>query len=775
MDKIPLYFLFNKSSPKVPFLRRVKELFGIDQEDLLINTFCQDNYEALSFKVYSFPQYRVEQELLEAMIGFFTTIPLEDKPEPIDKPFSFFSTYVLDPECFTPEDVDWDIKTLGYPKSLPFTFCEEFKRYLRSRNKRNLLARTYFYEDRTWDGKFSFSLPFDWDIMVSMIPSIVKKDYEDYADFEGTITTIYGMLNSILTRLTLSGKYVCKMKVSEDPITLAETDSLSKEKDLSSLLPYAEWSEGILIGNLRGINIYQYIGPSKEEFLAHWKTLLPEEGDKPKKKRPKFFEPSIPKEKEKALELYSKLREYPSSPADFSARTNKIWKKKAWIRFPIEREFLHAIGSFIDLKFLINSPYQPEEGYDSQKLLSSFTGFRWDHKTLEEIYRKDSEMEYLEVRDWLKDHFCSGNQETYSFLEKWITFVNCYPNRKVSVATALRGGNGLTKTFFGHLMSLNFGSHSLSIIDANLLFGNFTTHRLSTSCFVVLEEAKLTGTHYSKFKDSVTGGSTIVNHKYDKIMEIIVLAAYLIITNNNHYYQCDLDDRRVFGLDFDNSWFKERAIKEFNTASRWKESVDSFTEGIKKDNYRKWRLYLGYLYSEVRPLIENLPTLVALRPNTKALDKQKLLSANGNIHWWIQCVKQHSYITPEYFRDSTPYSRDYQGIPFAPTPTTLRDSSGDLVPGRRLREEVWDEEWLTVVHYLDLYESYKTYRNQNKKKGDQIMNANKWISSFFQDFPQDLREQTESLSKDNPFIRFGSWRNHYLALLEMGWPISSTL
>lgn len=772
MDKIPIFFQFVEGTPP-EIIEEIEELFG-----LYYRPYKPDPL------TFIYKDILLEEELYDHIISWLCNRHLEEEEE-LDNIEKWLSL------------PNKELKSSLYRSSFPHRvdttsdgvlfLPPKFKQHLRNRGKWGLLSRILYYDNSGWSGKLEFmgNKGLSWSVVKDAIPNIVKEKHEKFVDFKETLEAIFTILNCVVNKLNVDGTYVAKMKDHEDPVKLSENDKVDKQKDLSHLLPYAIWKEGTLVSNLKTVNIYRYYGPDENTFLAEWKETTDAMAETRQKKKAKVVavESSYPTTKEQALECYKRLMSYPISIADFEARTNPVWKKKVWERFPIEKSFLNAVHCYDDMKFLVNPPYGGDLPYDEEKLLSSFSGFFWDHATLEKVYLKEKDRKdileenkgYMVVEDWLLNHFCSGNLDNYFFLKKWITFINCYPQRKVSVATALRGGNGLTKTFFGHLLSLNFSSHALSIVDANLLFGNFTTHKLATSLFVVLEEAKLTGAHYSKFKDSVTGGSAVTNEKYGRIMEVIVMASYLIVTNNHHYYQCDMDDRRIFGLDFDNSYFKERARHSLGDPMRWKEMVDKLTQEIIKDNYKAWRVYLGYLFHTGREALKDLPTLVALRPNTQALDKQKLLSAGDEVHWWIQCVKAHSYLSPDFFADEKPHSTHYNDIPFAPTRQTIVDGHGGTKIVRALDPNLWDEEWLVVVDYRDLYNAYIKHQESLKRKKSSIPSLVKWTSLFLKWMPEEIREVDNTMSSSNPFIHFGSWRNHYNQLIEAGWPISNTL
>jgi hypothetical protein len=794
-NKVSFFIVINGNAPSTQFLRRIKNLFGLEERaSLYIEKPTNLGFGDLEFdllapepkKLFLFEDYEIEEELMEEIFKWLTIMPLTESfkfsEHMADQSYNKASFYHTLKDLF---ELQTAPRTEVYNNTI--TLPLDFKDYLRRNGKRALLSRCFIIDQSILSGKFDFNSNLDFKSSTELIHSLSQENYYKFVEFSETIRQVYDILNTVVCRLRTSGFYIGKLKPQKDPVEQSIANKVMDSKVLDRLLPYATWKEHELTGNLRSINIYQYIGPSEKEFLDVWAKMNSEnqvdfvaQGERAKKRRklanPNIIAQSLPANLEGAKEMYKKLTTYPISPADFDTRTNKIWKKKTWVRFPIETLFRNTVNCYDDIQFIVESPYEDNarNAEEEDRILSSFSGFRWDHLTLEEEYLKemanplikDNLKGHLAVEGWLLDHFCCGNVENYGFFKKWITFVNCYPNRKVSVATALRGGNGLTKTFFSHLMSLMFGSHAFNAVDANLLFGNFTTARLSTSCFVSLEEAKLTGEHYSKFKDSVTGtGPTSSNRKYGDISEIIVMASYLICTNNHHYYQCDMDDRRIFGLDFDNKFFKDLSKDIYSEEGRWKEAVDVFTKKIMADNYRAWRLYLGYLFNTVRPEIEDFPTLSSVRPNTIALDKQKLLSLGDEVHWWISCIKNKQHMDSEFLdnKEITP-----EGMSMKPK----------LVNYKQVYDpEFWDGLWLKKVHYRDFYLYYRSYmeKKSNKRSKNNIMNETKFLDSFARNLPDRLQGEFSSLSSENPWINFGAWRDHYNELTGLGWPISTSL
>ena len=233
----------------------------------------------------------------------------------------------------------------------------------------------------------------------------------------------------------------------------------------------------------------------------------------------------------------------------------------------------------------------------------------------------------------IHDNVCSGNDDYYDYLLKWMARTVQYPERPGLVAVVLRGGRGVGKSFFAHTFGKLFGRHYMQISNSGHLVGNFNSH-LRDLVVLFADEAFFAGDkrHESILKTLVTEEQMAIEAKGIDV-EMAPNCIHLIMASNDlHVIPAGGDERRFFVVDMGDA-------KKQNT-NYFRAIVDQMERKIdkdgnestdKKDENSGYKALLNYLRTMDIKDFE-----VRYVPNTPALREQKLLSLSVVEEWWYQ-------------------------------------------------------------------------------------------------------------------------------------------
>jgi hypothetical protein len=116
--------------------------------------------------------------------------------------------------------------------------------------------------------------------------------------------------------------------------------------------------------------------------------------------------------------------------------------------------------------------------------------------------------------DFVRDTICSGVQEHFDYLVRWMAHAVQRPNEVGHVAVAIRSGEGYGKTFFAESFGSLFGRHCVKVSQPHHLTGQFNWH-LRDCLVLVANEAFFAGdsTHENVLKSLVTDDSIQLTKK----------------------------------------------------------------------------------------------------------------------------------------------------------------------------------------------------------------------------------------------------------------------
>jgi hypothetical protein len=153
--------------------------------------------------------------------------------------------------------------------------------------------------------------------------------------------------------------------------------------------------------------------------------------------------------------------------------------------------------------------------------------------------------------DHLLENVVDGNRNDFEWLLDWLAHLFQHPmDRSLGIAVALRGEQGVGKSFVGDQLKPLLGRHHTVVDKPELLTGRFNK-QLATALLVQSEEAFWAGDRKSvgPLKHLVTGRTTQLELKGIDAQEIPNFVRLLITTNEERAWPTDLSDRRLVIFD----------------------------------------------------------------------------------------------------------------------------------------------------------------------------------------------------------------------------------
>lgn len=160
--------------------------------------------------------------------------------------------------------------------------------------------------------------------------------------------------------------------------------------------------------------------------------------------------------------------------------------------------------------------------------------------------------------DWSKNRehvrriICSGDDVVFGWLLNWMAALVQWPGRHAFTAVVLRGGQGVGKGHFAHLMlgALFHKQQYLHIIGAGMLTGRFNEH-LSGKVLVFADESTWGGDPAAadKLKGMVTESTIPIERKFLPLVEEPSALHIVIASNNDWPIAIPMDDRRFQVMD----------------------------------------------------------------------------------------------------------------------------------------------------------------------------------------------------------------------------------
>jgi hypothetical protein len=157
--------------------------------------------------------------------------------------------------------------------------------------------------------------------------------------------------------------------------------------------------------------------------------------------------------------------------------------------------------------------------------------------------------------DWslLRDHIfkevCSGHQEHFDYLIRWMAYAVQHPDRPMGVAVAFLGAQGAGKGIVARTFGKFFGKHFSHIANGDQLTGRFNAS-IGMSCAVFLDEALWAGDRKGEgvLKALITEPSLQLEAKFRDPIRVENRLRIIVASNNDWAIPAGIGDRRWFVL-----------------------------------------------------------------------------------------------------------------------------------------------------------------------------------------------------------------------------------
>jgi hypothetical protein len=151
--------------------------------------------------------------------------------------------------------------------------------------------------------------------------------------------------------------------------------------------------------------------------------------------------------------------------------------------------------------------------------------------------------------DYMRDIICSGNERNYIYLVALIAQMFREPHKKPGVAVALRGDEGVGKSFFIEKLGFLMGPYYLKTSNPAYVFGDHNG-QLKNKLLMHLEEAVYAGSKKedSLMKDFVTSPTLEINEKFMPIYSVKNHLHFFLSGNPDHLIRAGFESRRIYAL-----------------------------------------------------------------------------------------------------------------------------------------------------------------------------------------------------------------------------------
>ncbi|MEQ1865637.1 MAG: DUF5906 domain-containing protein [Micropepsaceae bacterium] len=163
---------------------------------------------------------------------------------------------------------------------------------------------------------------------------------------------------------------------------------------------------------------------------------------------------------------------------------------------------------------------------------------------------------------FVRDVICAGSRACEEFLLDWMAHAVQRPDELAVVAIALRGGQGIGKSFFVEHFGELFGKHFVPVTDPKHVVGNFNS-MLMEALLVFADEAFAANDKRAEgvLKGLVTQAHITIEPKGVNAFKARKFLRLILASNHDWVIPADADDRRFLVLDVsdarkrDNTYF----------------------------------------------------------------------------------------------------------------------------------------------------------------------------------------------------------------------------
>ena len=233
------------------------------------------------------------------------------------------------------------------------------------------------------------------------------------------------------------------------------------------------------------------------------------------------------------------------------------------------------------------------------------------------------------MRKHIHDVICSGNEEHFQYLIRWMAYGVQYPDRPIGVAIALRGEEGAGNGFLWRNYGKLFGIHFKHVAHGEHLTGRFNAV-LAETCAVFLDEALWAGDRKGEqiLKALITEETFQLERKnYDPI-PVKNRLRVMIASNNQWIVPIGTRGRRYAVFDVSDKYADEKSPEHM---AYWEPLQAQFGDDAPDDG----RAAMLYDLQHMDLSGFNVRAV----PDSAAKTEQKLLSLRGAKSWLHQALQ----------------------------------------------------------------------------------------------------------------------------------------
>lgn len=267
-----------------------------------------------------------------------------------------------------------------------------------------------------------------------------------------------------------------------------------------------------------------------------------------------------------------------------------------WLDHPQRRQYHHIV--FAPLREVNDDSYNLWQGFACDSLPGNA---------------------HLPFLEHVRYNICSGNEEYYNYLVRWMARLVQQPDTPGEVAVVLRGKRGTGKGIFAKTLGALFGRHFLQVSDSKHLVGSFNAH-LRDTVLLFGDEAFFAGDkkHEGVLKTLITEENLVIEGK-GVDAEAAPNYTHLILASNEEWVvPAGFDERRFFCLDVGDDKKQDH---------RYFEQLKSSLSETGLENLLHYLMNFDLSDYQVRKV-----------PATQALQEQKMLSMDPLISWFYDKV-----------------------------------------------------------------------------------------------------------------------------------------
>jgi Family of unknown function (DUF5906) len=256
------------------------------------------------------------------------------------------------------------------------------------------------------------------------------------------------------------------------------------------------------------------------------------------------------------------------------------------------------------------------------------------------------------MRNHIRDVICSGNEELFQYLIKWMAYGVQYPDRPIGVSIALRGEEGAGKGFLWRNYGKLYGRHFKHVAQGEHLTGRFNAV-LGDACAVFLDEAIWAGHRRGEqiLKALITEDTFQLERKFCDPIPVRNCLRIMIASNNQWIVPVGTRGRRFVVIDVSDQYAKE---DDPTHVAYWEPLQAQFGDRAPDDGRA------AMLYDLLHTDLSNFN--VRAVPKSAAKTEQKLLSQRGTEAWLFEVLQDGEITVSSYGSRSSISKWDENGM-----------------------------------------------------------------------------------------------------------------